>query len=209
MRGRGWNPFRGWAMGLLLCSTSIPSGSSAAGPQSPVEVIRARNSAVEKILESSGDELSADAKEKLKDIINGLMDFRELSRRALAKHWEERTEEERTEFVDVFRQLIRNSSVKKLSIYRADSVTYAEPTIRGDKADVTTIAYKGRKTVEIVYRMHKVGGAWKAYDMVIDGASTARTYRDSFYKEIAKSSYREMYEKLVRKLKEEEGQPSG
>ncbi len=171
--------------------------------QSPTEVIRARNQAVTRILDASGDEPNEQTRERLKEVINSVMDFEELSRRSLGKYWDERTAAEKTDFVEVFEQLIRNSSVKKLSIYRADSMTYDEPAIKGDNATVRTIAYKDRKSVEIVYEMHKVGGEWKAYDLVIDGASTVRTYRDSFYRQLAKSAYAEMYDKLVRKLTEE------
>jgi phospholipid transport system substrate-binding protein len=189
----------------LLLVPALPAlDQSAAIDQSPVEVIRARNQAVTQILETSGDEPSEETRKQLKDVINGVMDFRELSRRALGKHWKDRTEQEKTDFVDVFEQLIRNSSVKKLSIYRADSVTYDEPTITDNGARVRTAAYKDRKSVEIVYKMHEVDGEWKAYDLVIDGASTVRTYRDSFYRQLAKSSYSEMYAKLVRKLNEEQ-----
>jgi phospholipid transport system substrate-binding protein len=189
----------------LLLVPALPAlDQRAAMDQSPVEVIRARNRAVTQILDRSGDEPNEQTREQLKDVINSVMDFRELSRRALGKHWNGRTEQEKAEFVDVFEQLIRNSSVKKLSIYRADSVTYDEPTITGDDARVRTAAYKDRKSVEIVYEMHTVDGEWKAYDLVIDGASTVRTYRDSFYRQLAKSSYPEMYAKLVRKLNEEQ-----
>ena len=170
---------------------------------SPVDIIKVRNQTVTKIVKAAGDNVDQATREKLKDVINGLMDFKELSRLALGKYWAKRTEQERADFVHVFQQLIRNSSVKKLEIYKADRVEYDAPVISGDKATVTTIAYKGRKDVEIVYKMHKVNGVWKAYDMVIDGVSTARNYRDSFYKQISKSSYKEMYDKLVRKLKEE------
>ena len=142
-------------------------------------------------------------RERLKDIINEIIDFRELAHLALGKYWKERTEKEKNEFVDVFRKLIRNSSVKKLEIYRADRIVYKPAVIKGNKATVTTIAYKGRKHVEIVYKMHKVNGEWKVYDMVIDGLSTARSYRDSFYRQIAKSSYQDMYNKLVNRLKEQ------
>ncbi len=45
--------------------------------------------------------------------------------------------------------------------------------------------------------MHRVGNEWKAYDVVIDGARTVRNYRDSFHREIARTSYHDMYEKLV------------
>ena len=79
-------------------------------------------------------------------------------------------------------------------------MVYEEPEINGSKAKVTTIAYKKRKQFEITYKMHKVDNEWKTYDMEIDGVSTARSYRDSFYKQIAKTSYKEMYDKLVKKL---------
>ncbi|RMF61838.1 MAG: ABC transporter substrate-binding protein [Calditrichaeota bacterium] len=171
--------------------------------KSPVAILKARNKAVESILKGTDDNITPATREKLKDVINGIIDFRELSRLALGKYWNERTEQEKKDFVNVFQQLIRNSSVKKLEIYKADRLEYQPAKINGTKAKVTTIAYKGRKQVEITYKMHKVNGRWMVYDMVIDGASTARNYRDSFYKEIAKSSYQAMYEKLVRKLNKE------
>jgi phospholipid transport system substrate-binding protein len=171
---------------------------------SPVEILKARNQAVEEILQASGDTVTAETKERLKEIINGILDFEELSRLSLGKYWKERTEQEKKDFVNVFQQLIKNSSVKKLEIYKADRLVYEEPEINGTKAKVTTIAYKKRKQVEIVYKMHKVNGTWLVYDMEIDGVSTARNYRESFYKQIAKSSYKEMYEKLVKRLKEQE-----
>ena len=194
---------RGLTFGLLLCSLLLPKCLLAVTQQSALELIKARNVAVEEILASSPDEPNAETREKLKDIINGLIDFTELSRRALGKYWEQRTEQERADFVNVFQDLIRNSSVKKLSIYKADRVTYEVLDKGDDRTDVSTVAYKGRDDVEIVYRMHKGGDGWAVYDMLIDGASTARTYRDSFYKEIDRTSYGDMYDKLVRKLEEE------
>ena len=163
-------------------------------------MLKARNQTVEKILQDSGDDVSDSTREELKDIINGIMDFREFCKIALGKHWKDRTEQEKQDFVNVFQQLIRNSSVKKLGVYKADRMDYEEPEISGLKAKVLTVAYKKRKQVEILYKMHKVNEQWKVYDMEIDGVSTARNYRESFYKQIAKSSYQEMYNKLVNKL---------
>lgn len=192
---------------LFLClgnSQIFSSNSLTVLDKSPVEILKTRNQAVEEILRASDDNVSPETKEKLKEIINGIMDFNELSRLSLGKYWDRRTEQEKKDFVNVFSQLIRNSSVKKLEIYKADRLVYEEPEIKGTKAKVTTIAYKKRKQVEIVYKMHKVDDQWLVYDMEIDGVSTARNYRDSFYKQIAKSSYKEMYNKLVKKLKEQQ-----
>lgn len=193
--------------GILLLALLGAAPAGAAAQESPVQAIRDRNRAVEAILERVEGEPTGEQRERLKDLINGLIDFRELSRLALGRYWDERTEAEREEFVEVFRELIRNSSVRKLEIYQADRITYETPEVEGDRAEIVTLAHKGRKRVEIVYRMHRVEGEWKVLDMVVDGASTARTYRDSFYKEIARSSYPQMYAKLVDRLEEERGQP--
>jgi phospholipid transport system substrate-binding protein len=175
----------------------------AALAQSPLDVVKARNQAVAAIIAKAGDDVNDETRERLKEIINSVIDFEELSRRSLGTHWEERTEQEKRAFVGIFSQLIKNSSVKKLEIYQADRMVYEEPEINGSQAKVTTIAYRKRKRVEIVYAMHNVDSQWRVYDMEIDGVSTARNYRDSFNKEIAKSSYKDMYDKLVKRLEEE------
>lgn len=184
---------------ILILVQSFQVSGIAAVEESPVEIIKNRNKTVEEII-GNKDEVKGETKERLKDIINSFMDFNELSRLALGKYWKERTKGEKRDFANVFQQLIRNSSVKKLEIYQADRMVYEEPEINGSKAKVTTIAYKKRKQFEITYKMHKVDNEWKTYDMEIDGVSTARSYRDSFYKQIAKTSYKEMYDKLVKKL---------
>lgn len=201
-----------WVRGAAVATaawlaTMVGPGASHAqaqsAPQSPVEVVRARNQAVERILAAAGDSVDAPTKEQLKDVINGLIDFPELSQRALSRHWDARTEQERVDFTGVFRELIRNSSVRKLGVYRADSVTYRPPEAAGDSVTVVTIAYKDGKSAEIEYRMHQAGGEWKAHDVVVDGSSTVRTYRDSFNKEISRGSYEAMYAKLVDRLKQD------
>lgn len=191
---------------LLLSVTfgRISRATMPANNESPIAVVKERNEKVKEILQSKGDKLTAEEKAELKDVINGFIDFRELSKRALGKYWDERTQQEKNEFVEVFKQLIRNSSIKKLEIYKADRMEYEEPEINGTKTKVTTIAHKDRKQAEIVYHMHQIDGEWKVYDIEIDGLSTARNYRDSFYKEIAKSSYKTMYNKLVDKLEKEQ-----
>lgn len=186
---------------FTLSSWTVSYGNYAKNTDnSPVQVLKDRNQAVEAILKNAGNDVSPETKEQLKQVINEIIDFNALAQLSLGKYWDEISEKQRQEFVNVFSQLIKNSSVKKLEIYKADRLVYEPAQVDHGKATVTTIAYKDRKQVEIVYKMHLVNGEWKVYDMVIDGLSTARNYRDSFYKEIAKTSYQEMYDKLVKKL---------
>ena len=192
-------------LGLGVLSMMLGVGVSPLAAQSPVDAVRSRNQEVQEILEAQGDSVSDEVREELKDVINSLIDFPELSQRALARYWEERTEEQRVEFIDVFRQLVRNSSVRKLSIHQADSLVYQSPEITGEAAVLTTVAWKNGKSAEIVYHMHQADGEWKAWDVVVDGSSTMRTYRDSFYREIRATSYTAMVARLRERLAEESG----
>jgi len=187
---------------LLLLIFFINGGLLA--DESPLQIIKERNQKVKQILDKAGKNISDSTKAKLKDIINSVIDFEELSRVALGKYWDERTQTEKEDFTDVFQQLIRNSSIKKLELYRADEIDYERPEIDGDKAEIITYAMKDRKEAEIIYKMHKLENEWKVYDIVIDGLSTAYNYRESFYKEIEKSSYTEMYDKLLDRLEEQQ-----
>ncbi len=185
---------------LVAFVTALLVPVPGAGQVTPGDLVKARNEATQRAVDAAGDSISDEEREALKDVINGLIDFRELSRRALRRHWDERTPEEQAQFVDVFRELVRNSSVQKLSVYQADSVTYQPAETNGDRSRVVTIAYKGRNEVEIAYLLHKVGNEWKAYDVVVDESSTLRTYQDSFQREINSTSYEAMYNRMVDKL---------
>jgi phospholipid transport system substrate-binding protein len=184
---------------------TIAAGTTEAAAQSPVDAIRTRNLAVQERLSAEGDSVSDATREELKDVINSLIDFPDLSRRALGRYWRDRTPEEQAEFIDVFRQLVRNSSVRKLGIHRADSLVYQAPVQDGEDTLVTTVAWKDENSAEIVYHMHQVDGDWKAWDVVVDGSSTMRTYRDSFYREIRAGSYEAMFARLQERLAEDSG----
>lgn len=192
------------AAAVFSAIAGLPTAASAQA--SPTDAIRAQNQAVQRILRAHPtDEVTGPDRERLKDALNGLMDFTELSRRALGRHWDARTEAERADFVSTFRELVRSSSVRKLGVHRADSITYRPAQITGNQAVVTTVAWKDRRSAEIVYHMHQVGGEWRAWDVVVDGSSTMRTYRDSFNREINATSFPAMLGRLKERLAQEGG----
>jgi phospholipid transport system substrate-binding protein len=198
------------SLGVTLAGVLTLAGA-VEGQEGPTDAVRVRNEAVVRALDAAGDSISDATREELKDVINGLIDFPELSRRALGRHWEPRTPDEQQEFIEVFRELVRNSSVRKLEVYEADSVAYRPAEIDGEEAVVTTVAHEGDKSVEVVYLLHRVDRVWKAYDVVIDGSSTMRTYQDSFNRQIRRGSFREMLDQMSDKLEKDRagnGSPS-
>ena len=195
-----------WTILMALFTGACFTAAPASAQDDTAQVIaklKQRDAEIKQYIDAAADTSEASYKEELKIIINRDFDFHELSRRALGRYWKERTEPEQGEFVDVFGQIVRNSSVRKTDVYKADRIDYGEPTLRRSILTIPTEVFKKESSIEIEYKLHQVDGVWQVYDLVIDGVSTARDYRDAFYKEIRKNGYDIMLGKLKDRLAEE------
>ncbi|OGL31893.1 MAG: organic solvent tolerance ABC transporter substrate-binding protein, partial [Candidatus Rokubacteria bacterium RIFCSPLOWO2_12_FULL_69_21] len=126
-----------------------------------------------------------------------LFDFQEMARRSLARHWTDRTAEQRDEFVRLFADLLERVYFGKLENYSAERMVYVGETVDGDYATVRSKVLTGRKgELPIEYRLHLVGSRWAVYDVLIDGMSFVGTYRAQFNRVIQTSSYDDLVQKL-------------
>lgn len=153
---------------------------------------------------------SAERRKALRQIVGERFDFEEMSRRALALHWRNRTPQERKEFVSLFSDLLERSYVNKVESYTDEKVLYTEETVDGEYAVVKTkIVTKRNVEVPIDYRLLARNGVWKVYDVVIEGVSLVNNYRNQFNRIIRSESYGELVKRLkdkqAEKLFEEKG----
>lgn len=119
------------------------------------------------------------------------------ARACLGRHWAERTPAERAEFVKLFSEFLKNNYSEKIATYYGDleKVDYLGEKIIDNYASVKLIlTTKAKVEHPIEYRMEKApsGDDWKIYDVVIEGVSLVKNYRDQFDAIIAKSSYAEL-----------------
>ena len=68
--------------------------------------------------------------------------------------------------------------------------------LNGNLANVETKVVSANSTLPIDYRLHFVDGQWKVYDMVIDQVSIVHNYRAQFDRVIARSSVKELLQKM-------------
>jgi len=147
-------------------------------------MLEERDVEIKEILGPEGSEYTDDQRETLKTIINGVIDFEAMSKTALEETFESISEENRTEFVDLFSTIIRDNSLTKLEIYRA-TVTYNDIAINGDEALVETMAELDEVRTPVDYKMKWTGGEWVITDMSIDDVYTAESYNRQFQRIIA------------------------
>lgn len=136
---------------------------------------------------------------EIRKIINGIFDFREMSKRALALNWKKRTPEERKEFAALFARLLEATYIEKIEKYSDEKIIYVSESVDDGYAEVrTNIIAKTGSGIPINYLLFKKGAKWVVYDVEIEGISLVENYRTQFEEIIGSESYDE----LVRKLKE-------
>ncbi len=142
----------------------------------------------------------AERRKLLRKAVDESFDFEEMSKRTLARHWQKRTPAEKTEFVDLFSDLLERSYINKVESYTDETVEYIREIIEGDYALVKTkIITKRNIEIPMDYKLIKKGGKWEAYDVVIEGISLVNNYRSQFDKIIHSDSYGELVTRLRNK----------
>jgi phospholipid transport system substrate-binding protein len=193
---------------LVVAVTAIvlvSGGPAWAG--APTDQLRSRVDRVIRVLEDP--ELKQEAqvakrRAEIRSIALEIFDFPELSRRALAQHWQARTATERAEFIALFTDLLERSYLGKIETYSGgEKVQYLSESLEGGLATVRTrIVSKAGTEVPVEYRMHRVDERWLVYDVAIEGVSLVANYRAQFNKLIQTSSFPGLMEKLKAKRDE-------
>lgn len=116
---------------------------------------------------------------------------------ALQATYDTLTTDQREEFVDLFSTIIRDQSLNRLDIYRAD-VTYNSISVTGDSAVVNTTAQLDNVRTPVSYEMYYNNSQqqWFISDMIIDDVSTTGSYRRQFQSIIRKKGYDALLETL-------------
>jgi phospholipid transport system substrate-binding protein len=173
----------------------LPVWPALAGPVS--DQFKADLMRVLKTVEESEGKPEAARRAAIRAVAEPVFDWREMSARALALHWQVRTEEERTEFVHLFTYLIERAYISKVERYSGEPVNLVGERIEGSLAVVQTrfITPKGQE-VPMDYRLLSKDGRWRVYDVIIEGVSLIANYRTQFDRVIRTSSYAALVERL-------------
>ena len=181
--------------------------TSAPAPSYGSEITDGVKKTIDAMLEVLGSEewkkedQKAERRALLKEIIGKKFSYYEMSRKALAGHWKDRTPEEKKEFVETFGKLLESSYAKKIESFDGEKISYGEEKVRNNVALVKTKIEKNNdEPVQVNYKLVKTENDWMIYDFVIEGVSLIRNYRSQFNRIIHKSSFQELILKMNKKV---------
>lgn len=189
----------------IALSLALPAVSHAQeGPAS--RFLKQRHDDVNRIMRRSA-ETDADRQRRSQEvtrILSELLDYQELSRRALGAHWESRTPQQRERFVSLLRQLVERNYEQNLQRIQEFEVRYTGEEAIADGTVVRTEARsrteRRQPPVEITYSMHLDGAAWRVFDVNTDGVSLVRNYNTQFNRIISQNGWDELIRRMEQRL---------
>lgn len=182
---------------LLLLATIFGSPSSLA--QSKANVVNASepNALIETAanamvteLETRRTELRKDPA-KLGELVDRILlphfDVNHAARLVLGKHWRTATPEQRQQFIDAFYGSLMSNYGDALLEFTGDRIKVLPTPVPADavSASVRTEVRRSNGTrVPVNYSLRKTEAGWKVWDVVIEGISYVKSFREDFGAEI-------------------------
>lgn len=139
---------------------------------------------------------------KIRSIVNEIFDYTELSKRTLGREWTKFNAPQQNEFVKLFSDLLEKTYADRLLSYSDEKVVFEkESLLREGQAEVTSnVLMADGKKIPLDYRLMQKDGNWRVYDVIIEGISLVKNYRDQFRDILAKDSPEEVLKMLRDKV---------
>jgi phospholipid transport system substrate-binding protein len=185
----------------LLCLAVMLFPLFSAAAPGPLEEVQTTVDSIIALLKR--DDLSREERqEKVGALVRERFDFRTMSQGVLATNWKKATDAEKKQFMDLFSELLETTYRERIDAYNNEEVKYLSEKIRGKKAVVETVVVTTDVEIPVTYKLLNKGESWRAYDVVVEGVSLVRNYRDSYKEIVKKEGLTGLLAKMEKKIEE-------
>jgi phospholipid transport system substrate-binding protein len=191
-----------WFCRLTLAVLLILPLNALAGV--PLDTVKANANGLLDVLRDP--KLKGEAGKKVKEqkieaAADRLFDYVELSKRTLGLSWNKFSPEQRKEFVELYRTILKNAYVDKITAYTNEQVNFTKETSLSETtAEIQSVIVSKSGETPINYRVMKKENAWKVYDVVIEGVSLISNYRTQFREILGNNPPEKLIETLRKKV---------
>ncbi len=190
--------YMGWVFALWA------GAALAMAAQAPQELVRDTSDKIIKRVQAERAQLEEDPSRlyaMVDEMVLPHFDFERMSQWVLGKYWRTASPPQREQFVSEFRNLLVRTYAKSLFEYRDNRIDYLPLRAPAEATEVTVrteVEQPGSFPVPIDYDLHLKNGAWKVYNVTVDGVSLVTNYRTTFSNQIRQDGL----DKLIATLSE-------
>ncbi len=194
---------------FLLATLLLTAWGTACATEGPRQLVEQTSSQVLGRLAAQHAEMKQHPERLyalVKDLVLPHFDFVRMSKWVLGRrYWSEASDAQKRRFVLAFRDLLVRTYATALLEYTDQKVKVQplrDDPAQGDVVVRTDVEQSGGRPVSIDYSLYRNdSGAWKVYDVAVEGVSLLSSYRSSFASQIR----REGMDALIKDLESRTG----
>lgn len=171
-----WQPIVVMNLSFVICHVAF-----AAAPVDPVGEL---HSEVDRILAMA---YSGQSNETLAERVRPLLEkdfsFELVTRQAIGPGWRQFSASEQQKITELFTRLVIRIYAARVVGTQRPNISYGKTvTLAPDRCEIPTrvTAPSSDKPYSVVYRLIKLPGGWRVYDVLIEGVSFVANYRAQF-----------------------------
>lgn len=190
----------------LLVTTWLTAPLTAHAKTDPLIVVRSTAAELTTRLVEDKALITAQShylEQMIEDLLSPVVDYRHMSRQALGKYWKRASEGQKLEFQATFkRKLIRTYS-HAFKAFQGQELHFGPALFQDNNTDRALIRSYLKdsegKRVHLDYRLHHQN-SWQIHDIVIEGISLAKTFKDQIQDLIKQNGLSRALSKLNREF---------
>jgi phospholipid transport system substrate-binding protein len=125
---------------------------------------------------------------------------REMAQHLLGPQWNALDEDQRAEFVRLFRLLLLKNYANQIDRYADQRIDYLDEQSHNGRVLVRTRLIAPHRELLLEFWLFERLGDWLVYDVVADGISLIQNYRGQIMYVLRVSSYDKLVEKMRQKV---------
>jgi ABC-type transporter MlaC component len=140
------------------------------------------------------------------ELLLPVVDHVYMARRVLAKNWKKTSQEQKRVFVGAFKHKVIRTYAGAFKAFNGEEIVFEDATFSKSKKKASVksaIQRVGAPSINVTYKLYLKNDNWLTYDVVIEGVSLVKSFRDQFKQSIEKNGLAQAISLLANEYKSE------
>jgi phospholipid transport system substrate-binding protein len=189
--------FLGLCFIAALVGMAPVRANAAEGAMDQVKSVLDRAIEIQTSKAFEGDSQRKERARLVRELIGNSFVSGDMAREALGGHWKKLSQKQQAEFQKLFSDLFQDSYTRMvLNFLQKETIEYRGQTPKGKGMFVQTVIMRSNEHIPVDYHLIQKSSHWWISDVEIDGVSIVENYRDTFGREISRSSFDSLLQKM-------------
>jgi polar amino acid transport system substrate-binding protein len=177
--------------------------------ESPRQVVETAATKMTQRLITDKDKISSQdyyVEHLVNELLLPVVDHVYMAKRVLAKNWKKASKEQKKQFVGAFKHKVIRTYAGAFKAFNGEEIIFSDAKLSKSKKKASVksaIQRVGAPAIDVTYKLYLKKGKWLTYDVVIEGVSLVKNFRDQFQQNIKKLGLAQAISELANEYKSE------